>query len=332
MTTTPTHSQQFWVTEPGRGEIVTKLIPSRAKNELVIKTLYTAISRGTETLVFNGQVPPSQYDTMRSPFQEGEFPGPVKYGYSNVGICIDAPHNMASKLLGQTIFSLYPHQDYFIIPANEVITLPQLVPPKRAILAAGMETAVNAIWDSQPNIGDTIAVIGGGVIGLLVAYLCNRIPGTAVFLIDTDPQREQIAQSLNLRFGTEPPLDLKPDLIFHASGQPSGLRVALSTAIPESTVIELSWYGDQAVTVPLGESFHSHRLTLKSSQVSNIVASRRLQWNHRKRLKLALELLQDDDLDVLISGESCFKELPQLFSDLMDTPPMQLCHRIAYPD
>ena len=332
MTTTPTHSQQFWITNPGKGEIVKKPIPSRKKSELLIKTQYTGISRGTETLVFKGKVPPSQYQTMRAPFQDGEFPCPIKYGYSNVGVCIEAPSTLASELVGKTVFSLFPHQDYFVIPLENVISLPSSVPSQRAVLAASMETAVNAMWDGRPNIGDTIVIIGGGVIGLLVAYLSTRVHGTKVLLVDTDPRREKIAQSLNIRFSTEATSNCSPDLIFHASGQPSGLKTALSLATADSTIVELSWYGDREVGLPLGERFHSHRLTLKSSQVSNLAPHRRLRWDHQKRLQLALELLGDDCLEVLISGESQFAELPELFSSNLNSSAMQLCHRIAYPD
>ena len=332
MTTTPTHSEQFWVTEPGKGELIRKPLPSISDEDIVIKTLYTGISRGTETLVFHGRVPVSQYNLMRAPFQEGDFPSPVKYGYSNVGTCIYAPDSFRTTFLNKTFFSLFPHQDFFVIPSTSVIELPSLLPPERAILAPSMETAINATWDGKPKIGDNIMVIGGGVIGLLVAYLSNRIEGAKVLLVDPESNRKRIADALNIDFSTEPTRNFSPNLIFHASGNPNGLRTALSLAPLDSTIVELSWYGDKEISLPLGEHFHSHRLTLQSSQVSNIPPSHSPQWDHKKRLELALKLLMDNALDILIAGESPFEEMPKLFSNDPGTPAINLCHRITYLD
>jgi len=332
MTTTPTHSRQFWVIEPGKGKIIQKPLLSRSEEEIVIKTRFTGISRGTEKLVFNGMVPTSQYETMRGPFQEGDFSTPVKYGYSNVGTCVSAPANYRDAFLQKPVFSLFPHQDYFILPIDAALVLPPELPPARAILAPSMETALNALWDGNPAKGDRILVIGGGAIGLLVAYLSNKVQGSKVLLIDPDPERRTIAETLNIEFSTQPTKDFAPDLIFHASGHPSGLKTALSIAPMDTTIVELSWYGDQDITLPLGEHFHANRLTLKSSQVSTIPPSHSSQWNHQSRLALALDLLQHDELDILISGETSFEEMPELFSSDPHTPAIALCHRITYSD
>ena len=171
------------------GEIVAANLPPRQEGEVLVRTLYSGISRGTETLVYRGEVPDSQHGVMRAPFQEGDFSGPVKYGYSSVGEVLEGP----ASLVGQAVFCLYPHQDLYCVPAESVTPLPITIPPSRAVLAANLETALNAVWDSQAGPGDRIVVIGAGVVGILVAWLCNSLPGADVLLVDVDPTRAAVA-------------------------------------------------------------------------------------------------------------------------------------------
>jgi len=324
-------SRQFWVSAPGEGVLVEKPIQGPGDAEVLIETSYTGISRGTEGLVFRGEVPPSQYLEMRAPFQEGEFPGPVKYGYSSVGRVSSAPDGHAS-LEGRTVFCLYPHQDRYVVPVDAVLPLPTDVPAGRAVLAANMETAVNIVWDAAPSVGDRVVLIGGGVVGMLVAWLCRAIPGADVRLIDIDPGREGTAGALGVPFSTVPPEDADADVVVHASGSPGGLATALGLAGPEARVVEASWFGTRSVPLPLGEAFHSRRLTMRSSQVGRIPPERIPRWTHRRRLAVALGLLADPRLDALISGESSFEELPQVMRTLSGHAPETLCHRIRYGD
>ena len=291
-----------------------------------MRALYSGISRGTEALVFRGEVPESQHRVMRAPFQEGEFPCPVKYGYSSVGTVLEGPPELA----GRTVFCLYPHQDVYCVPANAVTPLPDGLPPGRAVLAANMETALNAVWDAQPGPGDRIVVVGTGVVGLLTAWLCNELPGADVLAYDVDPGRAKIARLLGLAFTSDSPVGAEADLVVHASGSEAGLRTALAAAGMEATVLELSWYGNRAVTLPLGEAFHSRRLTLKSSQVGSIPAGRTARWDHRRRIGAALRLLLDARLDAVVSGESDFESLPGTLAKLSREPAGALCHRIRY--
>lgn len=319
----------WWVTGAGKGEIQqTPLAAPDGEDDgelVTVQALYSGISRGTESLVFHGRVPRSEYAAMRAPFQAGDFPWPVKYGYANVGEVIEGP----AELVGQAVFCLYPHQNRYRVPASAVTPLPRGLPAERAILAANMETAVNGLWDGAPAVGDRIAVVGLGVVGLLVAWLANRIPGTRVTAIDTNPERQVVAEQLGLTFSTEPGAD-DHDLVIHASGHPSGLETALGLAGQEATIIEMSWYGDQPVSAPLGAAFHPRRLTLKSSQVGQIVPSRVPRWDYRKRLVLALELLQDDALDALITGECRFDDLPKSMARILIDGRETLCHRVVY--
>jgi hypothetical protein len=326
-TTLPT--RQFWIRAPGRGEIVRAGVPARQPGELLVRTLFSAISRGTESLVFAGAVPLSQYAVMRAPFQEGDFPGPVKYGYTNVGR-VEESDQGTKHLAGRTVFCLYPHQDVYCVPADRVTLVPEGVPAGRAVLAASMETAVNAVWDAQPGPGDRIVVIGAGVIGLLVAWLCRQVPGTDVTIVDVNPARAHVASELGLSYRPDPPGEATGDLVIHASGHADGLVAALAVAAVEATIVDVSWYGTRSVALPLGEAFHSRRLRIASSQVSRIPAHRAPRWSHARRMKLALDLLRDAQLDVLITGEDEFDALPDLLGKLTREPGNTLCHRIRY--
>jgi 2-desacetyl-2-hydroxyethyl bacteriochlorophyllide A dehydrogenase len=319
-------ARAFWTMTPGQGEIRTSPLRSPGATEVLVRTLASGISRGTECLVFNGRVPQSQHLAMRCPFQEGEFPGPVKYGYASVGLVENGPPH----LLGQRVFCLHPHQDRYVVPADAVARVPDAVPTTRAVLAANMETAVNALWDATPRLGDRIAVIGAGVVGCLVAALAARVPGVRVELIDTDTRRAEIAALLGCIFATPERATRDADLVVHASGNPSGLTTALSLAEFEATVVEMSWYGDALVAAPLGEAFHSKRLRLQSSQVGAVATSQRARWDTRRRLALALQLLVDPAFDTLLTGRSAFEELPSTLARLAASPDGTLCHVVTY--
>jgi threonine dehydrogenase-like Zn-dependent dehydrogenase len=319
-------ARAFWVTSPGHGEIRVQPLRSPEPGELLIRTRWSAISRGTESLVFRGEVPESEWRRMRCPFQEGEFPAPVKYGYSSVGIVEDGP----AEVLGRRVFCLHPHQDRFIVPSDAVVDVPDTVPDRRATLAANMETAINGMWDATPGPGDRIAVIGAGVVGCLVAALAARLPGAEVELIDIDPTRGVIATAFGCDFATPEKAFPEADLVVHASGSPAGLDAALTIAGLEATVLEMSWYGTRIVPLQLGGAFHSRRLTLRSSQVGAVPASRRQRWSHRRRLTLALSLLRDPVFDVLLTGETEFTELPALMPQLAASSAGVLCHTLRH--
>ncbi len=312
--------RSFWVTAPGRGEIRTAPWAPPSLGNIIVQASVSGISRGSEALVFQGRVPVNQYDDMRCPFQEGTFPAPVKYGYASVG----------TDEKGDRVFCLHPHQDRYAIPANAAIAVPDDVPDNRAVLAANMETAINALWDAGPRVGDRIAVVGGGVVGCLVAALAGCIPGSYVELIDINASRAETANRLGVVFQTPGSASGDADIVFHASGSDAGLSTALSLAGFEALILELSWYGDKTVPVPLGEAFHARRLTLRSSQVGAVANSRRARRSHHDRLVLALNLLRDSIFDCLISGESNFEELPETLARLATDPGDALCHVIRY--
>ena len=320
----------FWTVAPGRGELRRETLPPLRDGDVLVRSLYSAISRGTESLVFRGEVPPSEYQRMRAPFQQGDFPAPVKYGYINVGVVEAGCGAQAQALVGRRVFCLYPHQQAYVVPATAVVALPDAVPSARAVLAANLETAINAIWDASPTLGDRIAVVGGGVLGALVTWLCARIPGTEVELIDLDPSRAALATALGAGFALPDGARGNCDLVIHASGAPAGLARALELAGDEATVLEMSWYGQHSVALALGEAFHARRLTLRSSQVGRLPPRQAPRWTYRRRMELALSLLVDSLPDVLISGESDFASLPDTLQRLSSAPAGALCHRIRY--
>ncbi|MGW2239389.1 dehydrogenase [Streptomyces sp. NPDC001759] len=320
-------ARAFWLDRPGEGRIRDVDLPEPAEGEVLVRSLFSGVSRGTETLVFRGGVPESQHAAMRAPFQEGDFPAPVKYGYLNVGVVEEGPEGLA----GRTVFCLYPHQTRYVVPVTAVTVVPDDVPAERAVLAGTVETAVNALWDAAPLIGDRIAVVGGGMVGCSVAALLARFPGVKVQLVDADPARAKVAQALGVDFALPADAHGERDLVVHASATEQGLARSLELLSAEGTVIELSWYGDRKVSLPLGEAFHSRRLVIRSSQVGT-VSPRRAGRSYADRLALALDLLADPALDALVTGESAFDELPALMPRLASGELPALCHRIRYED
>jgi 2-desacetyl-2-hydroxyethyl bacteriochlorophyllide A dehydrogenase len=319
-------ARAFWIAEPGRGEVRRERLPEPAADEVVVRSLFSGISRGTEALVFSGRVPVSERRRMRAPFQRGEFPAPVKYGYASVGEIERGPR----ELHGRNVFVLHPHQTRYVVPVEAVHVLPDGVPPQRAVLAANLETAINGVWDARPHAGDRITVVGGGTVGCLVAWIAARMPGCEVELVDTNPARSAVVRALGVRFAAPADASEDVDVVIHASGSPAGLALALRVAGFEATIVEMSWYGADVVPVPLGEAFHARRLTIQSSQVGRIAASQRARWDTRRRMALALSMLDEPALDVLITGESGFDDLPQVMAKLASAPGDTLCHRIRY--
>jgi threonine dehydrogenase-like Zn-dependent dehydrogenase len=320
-------ARAFWIDSPGRGAIRDVTLPAPGEDEVLVRTLFSGVSRGTETLVFRGGVPVSQHTAMRAPFQEGDFPGPVKYGYLNVGVVEEGPE----ELTGRTVFCLYPHQTRYVVPATAVTPVPDTVPAERAVLAGTVETAVNALWDAAPLVGDRIAVVGGGMVGCSVAALLARFPGVRVQLVDADPSRAKIAEALGVGFATPQEADGDRDLVVHASATEQGLARSLELLTAEGTVLELSWYGDRQVSLPLGEAFHSRRLVIRSSQVGT-VSPARANRTYADRLAVALDLLADPALDALITGESAFEDLPEVLPRLVSGEVPALCHRVRYDE
>jgi 2-desacetyl-2-hydroxyethyl bacteriochlorophyllide A dehydrogenase len=321
----------FWTVAAGHGEIRVEELPEPGPDQVLVRTIASGISRGTERLVWQGRVPESQWPVMRAPLQAGDFPFPVKYGYSAVGVVEAGP----AALIGRRVFCLHPHQDRFVAPAALCQVVPDRVPDLRAVLAANMETAVNVLWDAQPRIGERVLVIGAGVVGLLVGFLLAHIPGIDLTVCDPDAARGAVAEKLGARFAAPEEAPQDCDLLIHASGTPEGLRQALLHAGFEARIVEASWFGDRDAPLPLGEGFHARRLSLVSSQVGAVAAPMRGRRTQAERQALALSLLGTDiHLDALLGPSVPFEGLPGVMGRLLEPVapgrPAPLCPVVTY--
>jgi threonine dehydrogenase-like Zn-dependent dehydrogenase len=316
-TETRLEARAFWTINPRHGEIRTEVLAPPREGEVLVRTLATGISRGTEAIVFAGRVPVGQQDAMRAPMMGGAFPFPVKYGYSAVGVTDS----------GTRVFALHPHQDRFVVPVSACIPVPDGVPTMRAVLAANMETALNIAWDAAPLAAERVTVVGAGVVGLLAAALLARVPAARVTVVDINPARAALAQRFGCEFASPENAPLEQELIVHASGTEAGLRLALARAAFEARIVEASWFADQAISLTLGEAFHARRLRLISSQVGSVAAPMRGRRTHAERLATALGLLADESFDALLETPTRFEDMPAAMPRLLAGG---LCHVITY--
>ena len=307
-------ARALWHVAPGRAELREEVLRPPGPGEVLVRTLYSGLSRGTERLVHHGRVPESQWQAMRGPGQAGDFSFPVKYGYCAVGV-VEAG---AQEWIGHRVFCLHPHQDLFVAPVSLCATLPASVPDRRAVLVGNMETAVNVMWDARPLVGERVLVVGAGVVGLLSAHLAARVPGTAVQVCDIDPRKRDAARALGLDFALATEALDDCDLVIHASATPEGLWLALDRCGFEGRVVEASWYGGRRVELPLGEAFHSRRLSIISSQVGHVAPAMRARWNSAGRMSIATFLLEEGRLDALLGPEVPFEALPGEIGGLLE--------------
>lgn len=307
-------------------EMLPVLPPNKKKNSCLIKTLFTAISPGTEYLVYSGGVPKKLYVEMRCPYMGGDFSFPIKYGYSLVGQVLDGPTSLKGKL----IHTLHPHQDYARISAEDVYVIPDGISPQRATLASNMETALNAIWDSGVNIGDKVLIVGFGIIGSLIARILSFIPQVEVDVLDVQPAKITLIEQLGFSIYKEEK-EKKYDLAFHTSGSGPGLQTSINNVGLEGKIIETSWYGDKEVNLCLGETFHSQRKLIISSQVSHLPACKSARWDYKRRKEVVFQLLLHPEFDAHITHTIAFHNLPKLFQSLKKNRCQELSYLVYYP-
>ncbi|HKS01443.1 MAG TPA: zinc-binding alcohol dehydrogenase [Arthrobacter sp.] len=317
----------YWTVGPGQGELRSETLPIPGPGEALVRSLYSGISKGTELVVHQAAVPPCIAEEMRAPHQEGSFPSPVKFGYLSVGVVEQGP----ADWVGQTVFCLHPHQDRYVVPVSSLTRVPDGVPPRRAVLTGTVETAVNALWEAGPRLGDRVAVIGAGLVGGMVATLLRTFPLARLQLVDLDPARKDLADTLGVDFAH--PDDALPDcdIVFHCSASEGGLERSLQLVGDEGDIIEMSWYADRKITIPLGEDFHARRLSIRASQVGAVARARRHRRTNADRLDLAVSLLKDPVFEAFLTGSSAFAGLPGVVQDLADGRLEALCHVIEYP-
>ncbi|GHC69123.1 zinc-dependent alcohol dehydrogenase [Limoniibacter endophyticus] len=315
----------LWLEKPGEAALRQEHLPQPADDQIVLRSRFGAISRGTEALVFKGQVPESEWQRMECLHQDGDFGFPVKYGYCLVGEIEAGPHDM----IGKRGFCLHPHQTRALLKVETFHPIPEAVPSRRAVLAANMETALNIVWDAGIATGTRLCVFGAGVVGLLVARIAAKIPGVQVTMVDIDDAKQEIAEAFGCRFANADTLSGEFDVLVNVSASGEALQLAIDNAALEAKIVEASWYGEKTVELRLGGPFHSKRLSIISSQVGLVAASRRGQVDAKRRMQIALSLLDDPLLDLLFSGETPFDALPARYGVIL-ADKSTLCHRVIY--
>lgn len=321
-------ARAYWTTGRGQGELRSEPLPDLADGQALVRTLCTGISRGTETLVHSGAVPESVSASMRAPFQRGDFPWPVKYGYLSVGVVEEGPES----LRGSRVFALYPHQDRYVVPVDALTVVPEDVPTERAVLAGTVETAVNAVWEAAPAYGDRVAVVGMGMVGSCVAALLAEFPLGRLQVVDVDPGRADLCERLGVQWTAPAEAGGDCDIVVHCSATEAGLATALGLAGDDADIIEVSWFGQTQPRVPLGADFHARRLRLRASQVGGIATSRRHRRTHADRMAIALTALRDPRFDALLGPGCDFADLPDRMGELTEGGGDGLCQVVHYPN
>ncbi|MGF1553927.1 MAG: dehydrogenase [Paracoccaceae bacterium] len=311
---------------PGRAEIRPVGLAPMDADTVEIETAASLVSRGTERLVFEGRVPASEHARMRAPLQSGDFPFPVAYGYAAAGRATAGPDD----LVGRDVFALAPHQTRLRVPRAMARPLPEGLFPERAVLGANMETALNALWDGAPRPGSKVLVVGLGLVGLLILHLLARRGDLDVTGSDLLPERRALAEGFGARFAAPDALGADHDLAFHASASAAGLAASLDALAFEGTLVELSWFGEGAVAVPLGGAFHSRRLTIRSSQVGHVAPARRAALSLADRLDRALALCADSRLDALVTEAIAFADAPAALPRLLGRDAPGIATRLVY--
>lgn len=321
-------AREYWTEAAGSGGIRAADIPAPGPGEVLIETEVSGISPGTETLVHRGQVPAEVADLMAAPHQLGTLDFPVSHGYLNVGVVRRGP----AELLGRRVFTLSGHRSHLVVPESACHVVAAEVPSERALLAGVAEVGLNAVWESQASLADRIAVIGGGLVGLVTALLAARVSPARLQVIETDPRRRAAAGELGLDAVPPEQADGDNDVVLHTSATQQGLRRSLEITGDDATVVEMSWYGDRQPPVPLGADFHARRLRLLASQVGEVAVPKRHRRSRRQRLGAALGLL-DDRFDALVTGSSPLERLPKVMDDFAegaDWTRSQLLHVVTY--
>jgi 2-desacetyl-2-hydroxyethyl bacteriochlorophyllide A dehydrogenase len=277
--------------------------------DVQIRAIASAISHGTEMLVFRGQVPDGL--ELDLPTLQGSFAFPIKYGYASVGCVVDSGPDVQTLARGDVVFVLHPHQTEYVVPASMPIRLPPGLAPTLGVFTANVETAVNVVLDAAPRLGERVVVFGQGVVGLLITQLLRRTGISDVVVIDPVERRRQLALHLGADAALSPDDDTAGqdfDLAIEASGNINALDQALASVAFGGTVVVSSWYGTKRVPLLLGGPFHRRRLRILSSQVGTIDSALQPRWSSQRRMALVRELLPRLELEPLISHRIPFEE------------------------
>jgi 2-desacetyl-2-hydroxyethyl bacteriochlorophyllide A dehydrogenase len=310
--------RELWFVRPGHVEL--RVAPARMPQpgEARARALASGLSQGTELLLFKGEGPEPFDPSLDS---GGSSTYPRRYGYAWVGeIC----ESLAAELpLGARVFALAPHGDFHTAPSASFRRLSEDVPSERAVLAANLETAVNVTWDGAIALGDHVLVVGGGVVGLLCGFAAKRGGASQVVLLEPSARRREAALRLGFDAALAPDDAARAgvaDVVIEASGNPACLDAAIARARFEGVIVVASFYGQRTAALALGAEFHRRRLTLRSSQVSALPASRCTGWSFDRRFELVCELLREPVLDLLLEPSLSFAQAPRVYDALASAP------------
>ena len=316
--------QSFWLVKKNKPKIISSdIFYKKNSKSVLVKTLYSGISKGTEKLVANGKVNFTQFDIMRCPLQEGDFDFPIKYGYINIGEIINGP----KFLIGKNIFTLSPHQSIFKISLNN-INIIKSKNIKKYLLTANMETAVNIFWDSQTKKNNKILIIGLGSVGLLTAFYFKLRGYENLYVTDINTNKRKISNKLNLNFVNFSKVK-NLDCIINTTSSYEILNTCFTKLNLDGKVVEASWYGQGYGKLNLGNDFHSKRLKIISSQVSNIPPHMQKKQTYKSRLKIAIDSLSDDKLMCLINSKSKFENLEKDYISILNNKNI-IMHAVKY--
>ena len=315
-------SLSVWFPSAREVELRSETVPDVGPEEVRLEAIASAISHGTEMLVYRGQVPDGL--DLDLPTLRGSFNFPIKYGYASVGRVVEAGARVTCLARGDAAFVHHPHQSTYVVPATMPVRLAGDLDPTLGVFLANVETATNVVVDAAPRLGERVAVFGQGVVGLLITQLLRRTGVSQIIVVEPVARRRELAcdvgadVALGAHSAAEAIRDLTDglgvDLAIEASGSPAALDPALDALAFGGTCVVCSWYGTKPVELKLGGAFYRRRLRIVSSQVSTIDAGLQPRWTHQRRLSLARDLLPNLKLSSLISHRIPFERAAEAFA------------------
>ena len=332
--------QRVQFSAPGEVEVVTEPLPEVGPDEVRVRTRYSAISPGTERLVYKGRVPESlAVDSSIDALQDGEFSYPISYGYAAVGVVDAVGKNVTDDWEGQTVFSFQPHVSHFVASPPSLVRLPSSVELMDAVMIPSLETAVNLVMDGRPMIGEIVVVFGQGIVGLLTTRLLAQHPLGALYTVEPSaPRRKQSASMGAEAVGTVSELELTErsdagpspadgspegaDLLYELTGRPSVLNDVIPRTGFSGRIVIGSWYGTKTAPITLGAKFHRSRTQIISSQVSTIAPPLQGRWTKDRRMSVVLDLLSEVEPGQLISHRFPVEDAPSAYDRLGDDASM----------
>jgi 2-desacetyl-2-hydroxyethyl bacteriochlorophyllide A dehydrogenase len=339
-------SQQLWFTAPYSLEFREQELAEPGPDEILVRTLFSAISSGTEMLAYRGQLPRNlALDPSMAALENQATNYPLQYGYASVGRVEAAGDKVDKGMTGSHVFALQPHATHYLTKAGLVVKLPGSIAPEAAVFLANMETAVNLVLDAKPALGENVVVLGQGIVGLLVSAILSRFPLAAHFALDPLPLRRDKALMLGVEHAIDPDnetalgtmqtaLNRLPgqgaDLVLELTGSPDALNLAVELCAYSGRIIVGSWYGSKPVTLDLGGRFHRERIKIISSQVSSISPELSGRWDRDRRFTTALGMIESVRPEQLITHRIAFGSAPEAYQLLDKSPETVLQTVLTY--